>query len=94
LIPEERGRVARELEEVSLQLKQPLCASGERIDSVYFPVRSIVSVLTRAQGTTGVEVATIGNEGLVGVSLSWGAATQSGRTPPGSGTGNRIANAC
>jgi len=30
-------------------------------------------LLTRAEGTDGVEVATIGNEGLVGVSLSWGA---------------------
>jgi CRP-like cAMP-binding protein len=46
---------------------------GDRIDSVYFPLHSVVSVLTRAQGTNGVEVATIGNEGLVGISLSWGA---------------------
>jgi CRP-like cAMP-binding protein len=54
---------------------EPPCDAGARIDSVYFPLQSVVSLLTRAKGTTGVEVATIGNEGLVGISLSWGAAT-------------------
>jgi CRP-like cAMP-binding protein len=75
LVPEERAGVAGVLEEVSLRLKEPLFAPGALLDSVYFPIGSIVSVLTRARGTTGVEVATIGNEGLVGVSLSWGATT-------------------
>ena len=75
LTPEERGRIANELEEVNLRLREPLCGSGERIDSVYFPLQSVVSLLTRVQGTTGVEVATIGSEGLVGISLSWGATT-------------------
>jgi CRP-like cAMP-binding protein len=62
------------LEEVQLELREPLCESGARIESVYFPVHSVVSLLARVEGSPGVEVATIGNEGLVGVSLSWGAA--------------------
>lgn len=68
-----RSRIAIGVDEVSLQLREPLCESGDRIDSVYFPLDSVVSLLTRAEGTPGVEIATIGNEGLVGVSLSWGA---------------------
>ncbi len=75
LTTDERRRVAEEVEEVRLELKEQLCNSGERIDSVYFPLGSVVSLLTRVEGTPGVEVATIGSEGLVGVSLSWGAAT-------------------
>ncbi len=72
---EERSRIAERVEEVSLELREPLCNSGDRIDSVYFPLRSVVSLLTRLRGTPGVEVATIGNEGIVGISLSWGAMT-------------------
>ena len=75
LAPDERNRLACYIEEVRLQVKESLCVSGERIGSVYFPLRSVVCLLARAQGTSGVEVATIGNEGLVGVSLFWGAAT-------------------
>lgn len=75
LSPDERRRVGEEVAEVRLELKEQLCNSGERIDSVYFPLGSVVSLLTRVEGTPGVEVATIGSEGLVGVSLSWGAAT-------------------
>jgi CRP-like cAMP-binding protein len=75
LPPAERGRIAGAVDEIRLELKEQLYNSGERIDSVYFPLGSVVSLLTRVEGTPGVEVATIGNEGLVGVSLSWGATT-------------------
>jgi CRP-like cAMP-binding protein len=54
-------------------MKQRLCEAGGRIDSVYFPLSAVVSMLNGAGG--GVEIATIGNEGLVGVSLSWDATT-------------------
>jgi hypothetical protein len=73
LVVEDRSRLTGALEEVELALKELLCTPGERIDSVYFPISSVVSLLTCMQGTSGVEVATIGNEGVVGVSLSWGA---------------------
>jgi len=74
LAESDRRRLAEEVEVVRLKLMETLYGAGESIDSVYFPLQSVVSVLTRAQGTSGVEVATIGNEGLVGLSLSWGAA--------------------
>jgi CRP-like cAMP-binding protein len=75
LAPQERSRLAGEVEEVQLELKQRLCEAGGRIDSVYFPLTAVVSMLNDADGSGGVEIATIGNEGLVGVSLSWDAIT-------------------
>jgi CRP-like cAMP-binding protein len=72
LPPHDGARLSPRLELVELEFREPLVHPGERIDSVYFPLRSVVSVLTRVEGTEGVETATIGNEGLVGVSLSWG----------------------
>jgi hypothetical protein len=61
-------RIGAEFEEVHLQLMQPFFDASERIDSVYFPLRSVVSLLTRADGTTGVEVATILEQCLDGFS--------------------------
>jgi CRP-like cAMP-binding protein len=71
---EDRQRLTHDVEAVRFKLMETLYDAGESIDSVYFPLQSVVSILTRAQGTSGVEVATIGNEGLVGISLAWGAA--------------------
>jgi len=72
---EERSGLAGEVEEIQLELKERLCEAGGHIDSVYFPLTAVVSMLNDADGSGGVEIATIGNEGLVGVSLSWGATT-------------------
>jgi CRP-like cAMP-binding protein len=55
--------------------KYVLADSGDPIDEVYFPVDAVVSILTRMDDGASVEIATIGNEGLVGVSVAWGAET-------------------
>jgi CRP-like cAMP-binding protein len=55
--------------------KYILAESGDPIDEVYFPVDAVVSVLTRMDDGASVEIATIGNEGLVGVMAAWGADT-------------------
>jgi len=57
------------------QQKYLLAESGDPINEVYFPVDAVVSVLTRMDDGASVEIATIGNEGLVGVSVAWGADT-------------------
>jgi CRP-like cAMP-binding protein len=73
LAPHERSRIAGQVREVQLEMKERLCEVGGRIDSVYFPLTAVVSLLNVAADKAGVEIATIGNEGLVGVSLSWDA---------------------
>jgi len=56
-------------------LKQLLFDEGKRIDNVYFPTSAVVSILTTMDDGSGVEIATVGNEGMVGVPLFLGAAT-------------------
>lgn len=57
------------------QQKYVLAESGDPINEVYFPVDAVVSVLTRMDDGASVELATVGNEGLVGVAVAWGADT-------------------
>lgn len=54
-------------------LKQRLMEAGERIPSVYFPLTAVVSLLTTMDDGSGVEIATVGNEGMVGVPVFLGA---------------------
>ena len=59
--------------------KYVLVEAGQRINEVYFPVDAVISVLTRMDDGASVEIATIGNEGLVGVPAAWGSETMNPR---------------
>ena len=72
LDPRERERLLAATSPVSLEAQQVLYGSGERIEQVYFPENSVVSVLTTVDGHTTFEVANIGNEGIVGVPVFLG----------------------
>jgi hypothetical protein len=73
LKPDARVALRQALEPVRLEMKEVLYeGNGRRIDSVYFPLQAVASLLNSVDGTIGVEVATIGNEGLVGLPVSWG----------------------
>jgi CRP-like cAMP-binding protein len=72
LSPTRQADLAPHLEQVRLELKELLFEAGKRIDSVYFPLTAVASLLNLVEGTSGVEIATVGNEGLVGLSVSWG----------------------
>ena len=52
---------------VPLQIKTVLFEPGAPIDAVYFPLDGVISLVTALQDGNIVEVATIGNEGIVGV---------------------------
>jgi len=54
------------------ELKQILYQGG-RLEAVYFPLSAVVSILTTMDDGSGVEIATIGNEGMVGVPVLLGA---------------------
>jgi CRP-like cAMP-binding protein len=68
----DRADLAPHLEHERLELKDLLLEQGKRIYSVYFPLTAVASLLNLVEGTSGVEIATVGNEGLVGLSVSWG----------------------
>src|SRR5688572_1795419 len=77
LPPREYRRLLPKLESVSVSLKQGIYESLQKIDYVYFPLSGIVSIVAFMNDGTGIEVATVGNEGMVGLPVFWGA----NRTP-------------
>jgi CRP-like cAMP-binding protein len=79
LEPKERERLLAATSPVSLDAKQILLSGGDRIDTVYFPDNAVVSLLTTMDDGTTVEVANIGNEGIVGVSVFLGVDTLGAR---------------
>jgi CRP-like cAMP-binding protein len=65
----DRDRLAPQLELVHLERGQILCESGAVPRHVYFPISSIVSLLHITQSGGTSEIAVVGNEGVVGMSL-------------------------
>jgi CRP-like cAMP-binding protein len=64
---QERERLAPEFELVELDLKQMLYEEGQPIEHVYFPLNGVISLVSQMQDGRGIEVATIGNEGMAGL---------------------------
>ncbi len=60
------------LEWVDMPLGHVLYESGKTLGHVYFPTTSIVSLLYVMENGASAEIAVVGNEGLVGVSLFMG----------------------
>lgn len=63
----DRDRLVPTLDVISLKLKELLHKPGEQIQSVYFPGGGFCSIVTVLEDGGMVEVATIGREGVVGV---------------------------
>jgi CRP-like cAMP-binding protein len=61
------GRVAQSLDTVPLKLKSLIHRAGDPVEHVYFPGGGFCSMLTVLKDGSMVEVATIGREGMVGV---------------------------
>lgn len=72
-LPEaEWQRWAAQLEWVAMPLGEVLYESGRTLSHVYFPTTSIVSLLYVMENGASAEIAVVGNEGLVGISLFMG----------------------
>jgi CRP-like cAMP-binding protein len=69
LPPDVYLRIAPALELVPFKLKQILHKPGEPIRQIYFPSGGFCSIVTVLEDGNMVEVATIGNEGMVGASV-------------------------
>lgn len=66
-----RNLLAR-CEQVELALASALCEPGARIQHVYFPIDSVISLVTPSAGATSLEVGLVGNEGVMGLPLMLG----------------------
>jgi hypothetical protein len=63
------------LELVPMQLGDLLCESGDQLQHAYFPTSAIVSLHYVMESGASVEVAGVGNEGMLGISLFMGGQT-------------------
>src|SRR5688572_32159568 len=72
LSAEDFERVSSRLKLVPLVLGEVLYESGSRQRAVYFPTTAIVSLLYMLADGASAEIAVVGNEGLIGVSLFMG----------------------
>jgi CRP-like cAMP-binding protein len=75
ILASECSRWSACLEPVSLACGQVLSEAGRASDHVYFPTTAIVSMLYLAEDGASSELAVIGCEGIVGVSLFMGVNT-------------------
>ena len=60
------------LEPIEMPLGMVLCESGDTANHVFFPTTAIVSLLNVLKNGASAEIAIVGNEGVVGVSLFLG----------------------
>ena len=65
-------RIAPQLEPVEMSLGHVLYESGRTMSYVYFPVDAIVSLLYVMENGASAEIAVVGHEGIVGISLFMG----------------------
>ncbi len=79
LPPAERERLFPHLKRVEMPFGMVLYESGVVLRHIYFPVDSIVSLLYVLNNGESAEIAVVGNEGAVGVSLFMGGETTPSR---------------
>jgi len=72
-------RIAPHLELIPMKLGDVLYEPGARLRHVYFPTTSIVSLLYVMENGASAEIAIVGNEGILGISLFMGGETTPSR---------------
>jgi CRP-like cAMP-binding protein len=77
---EEWARWQPALEPVNMPLGAVLYESGMAMSHVYFPTTSIVSLVYVLKDGASAEIAVVGNEGIVGISLFMGGETTPSRS--------------
>ena len=72
-------RLSAHLELVPMPLGDAIYESGGRLQHVYFPTTAIVSLLYVLEDGASAEIAVVGNEGILGISLFMGGETTPSR---------------
>ncbi|MDT4288383.1 Crp/Fnr family transcriptional regulator [Methylomonas sp. MO1] len=68
----DRQHLLAHCEPVDLSFAEVLYLAGTKIPHVYFPIDSFISLVTPVDGDTGLEVGLIGDEGILGITLTLG----------------------
>ena len=83
-------RISPHLELISMPLGQILYESGGLLQQVYFPTTAIVSLHYLMENGASTEIAGVGNEGMLGISLFMGGAMLSQATVQVAGCGYKM----
>ena len=84
-------RLSSHLEWFKMPLGQVLYESGATLGHIYFPTTAIVSLLYVLENGASAEIAVVGNEGIVGISLFMGGeSTPSRAVVQSAGSGFRL----
>ncbi len=79
LPPKDLARLKPYLEPVRMPLGEVMYEAGGQLKHVYFPTTSIVSLLYVMEDGASAEIAVVGNEGILGISLFMGGETTPSR---------------
>src|SRR4051812_44319938 len=79
LSEDERARLTAHLHSVTLSLGDVIYEPGERLDHIYFPTISVISLLYTVENGMTAEMGLAGNDGVVGVALLLGGDTTPNR---------------
>ena len=79
MLDAEYARLAPHLESIPMLLGDVLYESGDKLRHVYFPTTSIISLHYVLENGASSEIAGVGNEGMVGISLFMGGNSTSSR---------------
>lgn len=77
---DERQRLESALKPIALPHRMMLYKASAPIDFVYFPLSGVVSAVAYVGDGSAIEVATVGNEGMLGVPSLFGAASSPNET--------------
>lgn len=80
LPPQEWEQLAPLLELEHMELRHPIYEPNNPIEYVFFPESGVLSLVAELEGGKMIEVATVGNEGFVGVPVIHGATSIPGRS--------------
>jgi CRP-like cAMP-binding protein len=75
----ELARISDDIKLAPMPLGHVLYEPGDEMQHVYFPTTTIVSLLYVMENGSSAEIAIVGNEGIVGISLFMGGETTSNR---------------
>jgi CRP-like cAMP-binding protein len=79
LPPADLARISDQMEAAPMPLGHVLYESGDQLQHVYFPTNSIISLLYVMEDGSSAEIAIVGSEGIVGISLFMGGETTPSR---------------
>ena len=74
----DRRKLAPDLEIISLKARHPAYEHGKAIEHIYFPLNSVISIAAGTLQGRPVEIAAIGNEGMVGLPVFLGTSSTPG----------------